>query len=195
MTRSLISRPFIALTTLLSLVFVLPQSACNALLLSSIVIVIFIFFYKKLRTGAALYWLLGLPIILTIFSIRKTIHLSSYHSSEIQTEFYANNLLANIESIDSKENHSNIRIHFNYQSRDVDALLKYKTVDDSIKYFIGKNVLVSGNFQKVIIHEEFESFNYSEYLNHQHIQYIGNIDSITVLSEDQQCFNINQLAS
>ncbi|MEO6692744.1 MAG: ComEC/Rec2 family competence protein, partial [Saprospiraceae bacterium] len=195
MTRSLISRPFIVLTTLLSLVFVLPQSAFNVLLISTIAIVIFIFFYKKLGTGASLYWLFGMPIILIIFSIRKTIHLTSYHSSEIQTEFYANNLLANIESIDSKEKHSNIRIHFNYQSREVDALLKYKKVDDSIKYFIGKNVLVSGNFQKVIAHEEFESFNYSEYLIHQHIHYIGNIDSLTVLSDNEQCFNINQLAS
>ncbi|MEP7196553.1 MAG: ComEC/Rec2 family competence protein [Saprospiraceae bacterium] len=118
------------------------------------------------------------------------LHQKSEHESNLSKSISLNNYPATLKSIEQKEKGQNLTINFNYEGRKLNAIVKSNKIIDTLKNFIGYQILVNAELTKNIVQEEYESFNYSKYLNWQHLSYTGQLHSVDLSKQNKESFNL-----
>ena len=178
MIENILSRPLIFLTLLLSLIMYIDNSF-NDIIFGVFGFACFLIFLGWLRyRSIPTLVLLTLFLFLTVFSFRKISHFEILHNNPGPKTIDQVELSFKLKEIETTKLGYNYIVAFNFSSQYYQAILRSSKLIDSV--FPGFQIIAKIKLNRNIPVENYEDFNYTEYLDHNHIQYTGYLTETTI---------------
>ena len=194
MIRALLAQPFLYMTVWFAICLQIPKEYVFIFLASVLLVFPSIYFYFKVKYKSEFNGLLYLVLLSMLFAFRWYAHQQENHPEDVPKILNMDRQMVSIKEIESVDSLIQLTVNIDLPEKSYSARIKVARQKDSASFFPGDHIMITGKLIRPSPSFQFDPFDYAEYLEHKHIQYI-NRDEIRIYDpHNPSTLNIKKLA-
>ncbi|MFZ1516817.1 MAG: ComEC/Rec2 family competence protein [Saprospiraceae bacterium] len=194
MIRALLAQPFLYVTVWLAICLQIPMEYVPMFLLSVLLAFSGIYWYVRIKSGTALNGYLFLIPLSLVFALRTYTHQLEDHPDDVPKSLTLENQPGLIEGIETSDSVIHLNLNFIQSNKKYHARIKIASDQYPYPLLPGDSIYFSGQLVRPSPAFEFDPFDYAEYLEQKHIQFL-NRNEVKIHGQNRSSnFNIRKLA-